>query len=292
MTGVDNGFNGRHDENAGRSVSLALSPDGRCFATAADGCEIALWDTQTGTHIATLEHAGGIRSLEFLPDGQLASGNDEGEISVWDTVTGARVRTVHNRWITSLSASQSKLASASLDGTVRVWDTATWECMRTFECDNEVMSVALYPNGDKVAACTEETLYVWETATQLLIASKDISNCFDVAVSNDGKWLAVAADKSILLYDASTLDRIWSHDRDSLSVSFSRDSCQLVSADGVKVSLIDVQTGNLVKSFDHIGVRSAVFSHDGTRVLSCESCSVPLSSSHSHPPTSFRDMHL
>ena len=216
-------------------------------------------------------------SLEFLANGQLVSGNRHGEISVWDTVTGARVRTVdaHSGWITHLSASQSKLASASLDGTVRVWDTATWECMRTFQCDDEVRSVALYPNGERVAACTKENLFVWDTATQQLIASKDVSDCRDVAVSSDGKWLAVGSFNSTSLYDASTLDCIWSCVGYSHSVSFSPDSSQLVSTSR-KVSLIDVPTGNLVNSFKHSDVERAVFSHDGTRVLSGESCSVAL----------------
>ena len=83
MNGAENGFNDRHDENAGGKTSLALSPDGQCFATAARDCDIALWDTRTGTHIMTLEHAGGIYSLEFLADGQLASGN---EPSLWERV--------------------------------------------------------------------------------------------------------------------------------------------------------------------------------------------------------------
>ena len=228
----------------------------------------------------TLDHAGGITSLEFLADGQLASGNTRGEISVWDTVTGSRVRTVdaHSDRILCLSASQSKLASGSDDNTVRVWDTPTWECMRTFQCGDYVKSVALYPNGDRVAACTWETLYVWETETQQLIALKNASRCYDVAVSNDGKWLAVGADESISLHDASTLNCIWSHDYNSWSISFSPDSSQLVSAnfDYAKVKLLDVPTGNLVKSFEHVGVQRAVFSHDGTRVLSGESCSAAL----------------
>ena len=159
-----------------RSRSHAVSPDGRCFATATGACNIALWDTDTGTHIATLEHANSIFSLKFLANGQLVSGNDDGKISLWDTVTGSRVQTVdaHSYWILSLSASQSKLASASKES-VRVWDTETWECIHTFECDDWVRSVALYPNGERVGACTVEALYVWDTATQQLIASKNIS---------------------------------------------------------------------------------------------------------------------
>ena len=97
-------------------------------------------------------------------------------------------------------------------------------------------------------------------------------------MSNDGKWLAVASIGTTSLYDASTLDCIWSHDLRSLSVSFSPDSCLLVSANlfDDKAKLLDVQTGNVLKSFKHDRVFKAVFSRDGSRVLSGESCSVAL----------------
>ena len=218
MTGSDKGFNDRHNDHTGKRVSLAVSPDGRCIATATDKCDVALWDAETGTHIATLEYAGDIYSLAFLPDGHLASGNGDGEISVWDTVIGSRVRTfnAHSDKIYCLSASQSKLASS--DKIVRVWDTATWECTFEFECDGHVTYEALYPNGN-VAACNRYRLYVWDTATQKLIVSKNISRLVCAAVSNDGKWLAVVSDITISLYDADTHNRIWSHDRDSAFIS-------------------------------------------------------------------------
>ena len=82
-TGVNNELNRKCKGGSVLAVSLAVSPDGRCFATAADNGDIALWDAQTGTHIATLEYAGGIYSLEFLADGQLASGNRD-EPSFWE----------------------------------------------------------------------------------------------------------------------------------------------------------------------------------------------------------------
>ena len=141
---------------------------------------------------------------------------------------------------------------------------------------DDVRSVALYPTSDRVAACTFKTLYVCDTATQQLITSGNFSRCHDVAVSNDSKWLAVVSLRTISLYDASTLDRIWSHNRWSSFISFSPDSSQLVSAIYGKASLIDVPTGNVLKSFKHEGVERAVFSHDGTRLLSGESSSVAL----------------
>ena len=66
MTGADNGFSDRRDEDMRGIVSLAVSPDGQCHATAADDCDTALWDAETRAHISTLEHAGEIRSLELM----------------------------------------------------------------------------------------------------------------------------------------------------------------------------------------------------------------------------------
>ena len=228
----------------------------------------------------TLEHAGEIWSLEFLPDGHIASGNIIGEIMLWDTVTGSRIKTVnaHSHQITSLSASQTKLASSSDDKTVRVWETTSWECISLFECDNSVRSVMLYPSCDRVAACTEETLYVWDTVTQQRIASQNLNKGKDVAVSRDGKWLAVAS-KSTSLYDASTLHRVWSYDNNDInkceSVTFSPDSCQLVSLYR-DVQVFNALTGDIVKFFQHDYVERAVFSNDGTRLISGMSCYIAL----------------
>ena len=184
------------------------------MATAADNCNIALWDAHAGTYIDTFEYAGDIFSLEFLPDGQLASGNKSGEISFWNIATGIRVKfQAHSDRLNSLSTSQYKFASGSGDKTSR-------KRIYTFECDRPARSVALYPKN-RVAACTKEKLYVWDIAAQKLEASRNINECKGVAVSTDGRWLAVSTDESVSLYDASTLDCIWSHDRDSWSVSFS-----------------------------------------------------------------------
>ena len=226
----------------------------------------------------TLQHAFHISSLEFLPDGYLVSSDGNGEIMLWDTVTGSCARTVKaHSWVTRLSVSQSKskLASTSWK-TVSLWDTMSWECMSMFECDDLVLSVALYPSGIQVAACTEETLYVWHTGDQQLTVSKNISECKCVAVSHDGKWLAVASSKTIL-YDAGTLDCIWSHDNVCNSVSFSPDSHQLVCGHSGGVQLLNAQTGSRVNSFQHENVQRAVFFHDCTRVISGESCSAAVS---------------
>ena len=266
MTGIDNGSDGRRRGAWNEDVSVALSPDGRHFATGADECDIALWDVHTGTHIITFERAVHICSLEFFPNGQLASGNGIGEISLWDVVTGSRVRTVqaHGSKIISLSASHSRLASGSWDRTVRVWDTTSWQCISTLECVSAVASVALYqlyPNGDRVAC------ELYDTVRMIM---------GHVAVSNNGKWLAVAREDTIALYDVTTFDCIWSIDCESGFISFSPNDSRLVSASDGQIKLFDVQNGDYIKSFDHSFVVRAVYSRDGTRLISGELYSVTM----------------
>ena len=99
---------------------LALSRDGRCFATSDTHCDIALWNTQTGTHITTLDYAGHIFSLAFLSDSQLASGNrDElsesgrASYSYTDTDYDAFVMLCHVHFI---------LYTSPVDGYKLYWD--------------------------------------------------------------------------------------------------------------------------------------------------------------------------
>ena len=80
MTGADNGFNDRRDEDMRGVVSLAVSPDGQCCATAVDHCDIELWDAETRAHITRLEYNGEVFLLEFLSDSQLVPGSWGGEI--------------------------------------------------------------------------------------------------------------------------------------------------------------------------------------------------------------------
>ena len=63
MTGADNGSNDRRDEYTRGVVSLAVSPDGQCYATAADICSVVCRDESS--HNDT-RHAGEISSLEFM----------------------------------------------------------------------------------------------------------------------------------------------------------------------------------------------------------------------------------
>jgi WD40 repeat protein len=67
--------------------SIALSPSGERFATGSYEGEVALFDTATGTFLATFDAGdGGLASLEFSRDGSaLVAGSSSGAVFVWGT---------------------------------------------------------------------------------------------------------------------------------------------------------------------------------------------------------------
>src|SRR5262249_46824170 len=76
-----------------RGWACAVSPDGKTFATCAgtgeQAGEILIWDLTEGKVRRTINHAKGVRSVAFLPDGRtLAAGCYGGELRLLDVATG------------------------------------------------------------------------------------------------------------------------------------------------------------------------------------------------------------
>ncbi len=121
--------------------SLALSPDGRWFATgshpgpAATG-EVRLWETSTGRlRFPPMPHTNYVSALAFHPDGKvLAAGDFNGLVRLWDTSTGREIGRplAQGEIVLSLAYSpDGKILAVGLanDRTgkagVRLWDTRT-----------------------------------------------------------------------------------------------------------------------------------------------------------------------
>ncbi len=74
----------------GRANYLAWSPDGRTLAAAGLDSKLDLWDTETGTLLATAEgHDPGGLKADFHPSGLLLASNGfESQLRLWDAVLG------------------------------------------------------------------------------------------------------------------------------------------------------------------------------------------------------------
>ncbi len=107
--------------------SIAISPDGKVLAGAADRT-IRLWEVATGRTLSTLTgHMDLVQAVAFSPDGNtLVSASSDTTIKLWEVATGRELRTLngHEGEVMSVTFSPDgkTLASGSQDGTVRLWD--------------------------------------------------------------------------------------------------------------------------------------------------------------------------
>ncbi|MCP5084564.1 MAG: WD40 repeat domain-containing protein, partial [Alphaproteobacteria bacterium] len=88
----------------------------------------------SGSGVGFLGHSDWVWSVAWSPDGQLASGSDDGTVILWNTDTGQPAQTLSGHSGTVLSVAWSpdgQLASGSDDGTVILWNTDTGQPAQT-----------------------------------------------------------------------------------------------------------------------------------------------------------------
>jgi RNA polymerase sigma factor (sigma-70 family) len=162
---------------AGRSLQLALSPDGRTLATAEgeksdEGSVVRLWDWPAGTErrkwTAPNRHAS---SLAFSPDGQfLALGCRGGEPpKLWTAATGRErplvgVPAGGSIEAVAFSPDGRRLALAGYGGTIGLWELATGQpCRRWDSGQFAVFALDFAPDGRAlVSANGDGTALVWD----------------------------------------------------------------------------------------------------------------------------------
>jgi len=80
----------RLSPRAGGFAGLALSPDGRRFATGSSDGRITIWDVASRQEVATLEgHEESVRQLAFTPDGDHLVSASKDELRVWRAASWA-----------------------------------------------------------------------------------------------------------------------------------------------------------------------------------------------------------
>ena len=281
--------------NRGPVDTVAFSPGGKLLATGdqdtegADG-QIRLWDPRTGQLIRTMPDNpdAPVNSVVFSPDGQTLAGDDAGQVRLWSTATGQPIRTMPGSptgQVFSLAFSPDGKALAvsdgSNDGAVRLRSTATGRLIDTLPSmpSSSVRAVAFSPDGQTLAAGTDGSVQLWDTATgrqvgtPLPVASS-VGGIMSVAFSPDGKALAVSAGEAwVQLWNtaagqlASTLLPA-SSDSQVMSVAFSPDGRTLAAGTtNGQIQLWNTATGQQIGAPLQTGSRgpvySVVFSPDG-----------------------------
>jgi WD40 repeat protein len=224
-------FHSTHSSRAAGPVrveglwSVALSHDGRLFASFGHIGHVKVWEVLTGKQLLDLYSPAKEPSnlIAFSRDGRSlasAAGGQEGasELTIWDLSTGQKAVTFAGPAALILSLAFSpdgrRLASVSMDRTVKVWDVAT---------GRELLALAAQPHpGAKLA------------------------------FSAEGNRLALAGVPGVTLWDATPSTReVFTFRKHNISVfglAFSPDSQLLASCDLYQMKVCSMSTGREVLS--------------------------------------------
>ncbi len=232
-------------------VCVAFSPDNSTVAAgygfvdhAESGAIVAckLWDTKSGTEIATLPgRPGGVAGLSFRPDG--------------------------------------KAIVLCFQGLAELWDIAGKSLIREFAGLTEIVrSPEFTGGGATLAACDTRSIAFWNVASGTLIRRLSLTTGLSITMSSDGRnFVSASEDSAVQLRDAESGEVITSfrgHDGPVYQVALSRDGRQFLTASGDgTVRVWDVNGGRFhnpdvaPKGGGHRWVQGVAITPDARRVV-------------------------
>lgn len=270
--------------HVGAETSTAFSADGKWLAYNQSGDEILVWDITTGQKQATMSGSHRyVSHMAFSPDGtRLASAGYNGTLHVWDVRTGEHLTMVEEHiddvkeivfTLDGLTLVAADTSSNIHDGTVRRWDIATGEQTPIKNLDSLVLSVAISPDGERLAFGTwDGTIWLWHVATGTALAELDghTEKVYSLAFSPDAQILVSGGqDNAIRLWDVKTAENmmVWELPHSSTNdVVFSPDGAVLaaVHQGDYAVTLWDVATRETRFLLKMARPSGAAFNPDGT----------------------------
>lgn len=228
---------------------VAFSPDARTVASASGDNTIAIWNVASGRPLLSIRaHTDGVWSVAFSPDGKtLASGGGDHMVRLWQADSGEPLGALagHHSTIHRLAFSPdgNLLASAgSFDDSARVWDVKKQLPLTTMDKHTDaVLCVAFSPDGKQVVSSGYGgTVHLWRSDDGSLHNSIDTKHGIvrTVAFSPDGDQLATGGDRTVELWDLSSLRQTKSFPGDSeqvYSIAFSPKGDRLAASgkDGI-----------------------------------------------------------
>lgn len=190
--------------------AIAVTSDGLLLAELAADSHITVWELSQQRARQTWEAGKGtIARLAFSPDGRiLLTGDKAGNLTAWRSTDATQVAQwrAHERPISEFAFSPDgrRLASADAGGELRIWKSTgdTWQPAHTLPDAPPTLSALTFsPDGEWLTAVGAGTdIYIWNADTGALAhrITTDRKRLSALAVSDDGKLVAVASDDNLI----------------------------------------------------------------------------------------------
>ena len=236
------------------------------------------------TEYSETPERGRVRALTFSPDGaMLLAGYEDGAAKLIDVRRHKSMLLAHADAVIAVAFSQDGklLATGSNDHTARLWNQDTGRERYRLEHGNAVSSVAFHPKLPWLATGSKDgQARVWSlTDGDLFWQSERIdAEVRAVAFSPDGRYLGTVTTggcaRVIELADQSIKHR-WCFGDAGFGLAFSPDSKRLASANGSVAGVLDIESGDGLFEFTHLGrkedgnpehfkwIQQVAFSSDG-----------------------------
>ena len=208
----------------------------------------------------------------FRYDGRLFTcGCDDGIVRAFDITTGVVLRQFQDKGSRDLPVRSAvfsrdglRIASAGDDKTLKIWDLGVGQLLNSFsEHTDSIRTVCPLPNDSSVwiTASYDKTVRFFDSRVSGSVRTIECPSLVEtVAISSSGVSLAIASDRSVIIYDAvSASDRpmavLSNHHKTVTSLAFSKSDAYLLSGSFDKhVKVVDMEETNgfqVVASLDY-----------------------------------------
>ncbi len=273
----------------GQIMDLTFAPDGQSFVSTGDN-SARVWSLATGELLKLVTVPGSfLARAVFTPDGHrlvTSDGSPTNNVRVWDLASGQTLRSFGANVRPMGFVAGGHLVTGGSDFILHVWNLETGEEIRAFPgATQSILELSASTKSSTViAACQDGRLIEWDSATGTVLHN------------TTGDWLTTAcgmpgtnqmvmahSDNAVRLQDVATgttLRAFEGHTTSTTSgVAFSPDGRHVLSGGAEAATRLWNRTNaQLVRTFvgHGAGTAVAVFSPDGTRVLTTRGYPQPM----------------